>query len=413
MASLHILMKRAYVEFLTENGDEQRAKPLEEWRTKMSNDYPQFFYWWTVLQMEVLVCQFIKSIRRGNFDLYKESLVVMMPWVFALDHVNYSRWLPIHISDMLKLNSLHPGIYQAFQNGHFVVQRSKHRFSSIGLDHNHEQLNKDIKGDSGVKGLFNNPDSLRKWMIAGPEIARLVREFEKDLKEDGFEHLHHEESFSHQKEFLKDVSNLVEHFEKNNNPFKDRSDNLTRLITMDIMPTNSVTTMKKVYSTGQTQYEHFCKERIHGNKPITDRIPKNNFIIFKSLKSKNTKSSTQVKGLRKDCSLFSRLYISSQVREGDLKSFFAHENQPVPPSLSNMGDLRKGKKSDLVDCLEAELTGDTLDSTFTAKVLDGAAIVNIISPRESSTFEEYAEQDFLPYLRYDPTIKSLFYLFWS
>ena len=55
--------------------------------------------------------------------------------------------------------------------------------------------------------------------------------------------------------------------------------------------------------------------------------------------------------LKNDCSLFSRLYIASQTRHGDLDAFFQHENQACPPSLSQMGGLRTGTKSELMPCL--------------------------------------------------------------
>ena len=160
----------------------------------MSANHPQFLYWDSVIEMEVLVCQFVKSVRLGNFDLYIQSLQVMMPWVFALDHGHYARWLPVRIFDMLKLESLQPHVYKEFQDGGFVVQRSSHRFSSMGLDQNHEQLNKEIKGDGGVHGLYNDPDALRKWMVAGPEIARLVSEFEESFRNEPSSYLHHDES---------------------------------------------------------------------------------------------------------------------------------------------------------------------------------------------------------------------------
>ena len=59
--------------------------------------------------------------------------------------------------------------------------------------------------------------------------------------------------------------------------------------------------------------------------------------------------------LKNDCSLFSRLYIACQAREGNLEEFLRHENQPFPPSLSVSGKLRHGKKSELIDFLQTAL----------------------------------------------------------
>ena len=91
------------------------------------------------------------------------------------------------------------------------------------------------------------------------------------------------------------------------------------------------------------------------------------------------------------------LFISCQTHEGDLDKFFAHENQARPPSLSNMGKLRLGTKSDIVSCLEGLVPTSKDDAiavfhpspslgvpTVDAVILNGAVI-------------DYASYIFLPY----------------
>lgn len=51
-------------------------------------------------------------------------------------------------------------------------------FSAISMDQAHEQLNAMVKGDGGAVGLTEHPGALRRWMVSGPEIARMVSEFE-------------------------------------------------------------------------------------------------------------------------------------------------------------------------------------------------------------------------------------------
>ena len=94
------------------------------------------------------------------------------------------------------------------------------------------------------------------------------------------------------------------------------------------------------------------------------------------------------------------LYIASQVRDGDLDAFFEHENQACPPSLSQVGNIRLGKKSDLVGCLKYLIHRRVNASSPAVEVviLDGAAIVNMLAPGTTKTFSEYATQVFLPYV---------------
>ena len=73
------------------------------------------------------------------------------------------------------LREKHPPVFAEFVRGTFVVQKTQHFFSLIALDHNHEQVNEIIKGDRGAVGLTENHTALKRWMVAGPEIARVDR----------------------------------------------------------------------------------------------------------------------------------------------------------------------------------------------------------------------------------------------
>ena len=46
------------------------------------------------------------------------------------------------------------------------------------IDQCHEQNTETAKGTGGAVGLTENPSTFRKWMIAGPEQARFLKEFE-------------------------------------------------------------------------------------------------------------------------------------------------------------------------------------------------------------------------------------------
>ena len=68
-----------------------------------------------------------------------------------------------------------------------------------------------------------------------------------------------------------------------------------------------------------------------------------------------------------------------------------------------MGKINVGTKSDLVDCLESLVTAREDTSTAPSVevlVLDEAAVVNMLQPRNASTFSQYASIVFLPYIKY-------------
>jgi len=49
------------------------------------------------------------------------------------------------------------------------------------IDQAHEQNNELVKGSRGDVGLTENPSAFRKWVVAGPEQARLLKEFENEF----------------------------------------------------------------------------------------------------------------------------------------------------------------------------------------------------------------------------------------
>ena len=89
---------------------------------------------------------YVRAIRKANFLLYIEALSKIVPWYFSLDHMHYSRWVPILLRDMMSLKQLHPDVYTEFLKGKFVVKKSKRAFTAIAIDQAHEHINASVEG---------------------------------------------------------------------------------------------------------------------------------------------------------------------------------------------------------------------------------------------------------------------------
>ena len=65
-------------------------------------------------------------------------------------------------------------------------------------------------------------------MVAGPEIARVIEDFENAQQHRGrrVESRHHDQTPSVQKEFEKDVTSLINVIEELGNPFEEESNDL-------------------------------------------------------------------------------------------------------------------------------------------------------------------------------------------
>ena len=81
-----------------------------------------------------------------------------------------------------------------------------------------------------------------------------------------------------------------------------------------------------------------------------------------------------------------------------MANFFKQENHPYPPSLSDTGKIRLGKKSDLLSVLPAEAEKEA-PVAFDVKILDGAAIVHLLTTNGVNTFDDYANDVFIPYIK--------------
>ena len=92
--------------------------------------------------------------------LYKEAIRNLLPWFFALDKVNYARWLTVYLHDMIRLDQTCPSVKQKFEEGSFVVRKTQRKFSALAIDHAHEQNNKCVKRDEGAIGLTENSSEL-------------------------------------------------------------------------------------------------------------------------------------------------------------------------------------------------------------------------------------------------------------
>lgn len=325
---------------------------------------------------------------------------------FALDHFHYARWISVHIRDLVSLPQWHPLIYTEFLKGHFTVKKTNHSFSRLAIDQAHEQNNAVVKDDGGAVGLTESPAALQRWMVCGPEMARLLNEFEMSLDnaQSTPDIRHHEQRPGVQKSFVHDVKLLKSTFDEYGNPFLETSGDQLVLDTRDIENKPVVDTLYKIEEVGFKQYNTFVTERlIDRTKPLDDTIKKNMLCLFGSPRvRKKSKAQELMSAVKSDRNLFSRLSVACQVRDGNLQEFFSHENQTCPPSLSDRGKLRLGTKSDIVRCLEEAVPEDEEDEPSPVGdvvILDGPAIVNMLKPGSAHTFKEYAQDVFLPYVK--------------
>ena len=133
-------------------------------------------------------------------------------------------------------------------------------FLAMHIDQTHKQNNAIVKGSGGAVGLTQNPSAFRKWLLAGPEQAQLIQEFEEQfvIEKEG-EFFHRNEGLSTQKNFKLHVLSLVEAIKDMGNPFLDQSEEPLTLDTGNFLDESVVETVRTIEELGKEQFKSYYK----------------------------------------------------------------------------------------------------------------------------------------------------------
>ena len=356
---------------------------FDMWYRQTCVEVPQFKYWFTIIDLELLLCRFVRSLREGDFALYVQVCDELCSWFHVMDHTNYARWLPVHVRDMVQLSEKHPTIHDVFLKGNFVVQKSPHKFSLIAKDHAHEQSNKILQSHRGVVGLYENPEALALFMLAGPDCTKIVQQFEGMFSTTSSSISHHEEAHGLQMKFYKDVMSFVGTVKQMGSPFLATDTELVALDTQDVMEPEVAAPLSLMPAIGETWHAEYTTQRLQNPLiPVSDTIPHQNIFTFAN--RPDLKKKTLVSG--------GKIWHSSH-------NSFCRSNQREPPSLTGHGTPRTGVKSHVIDCISAPI-GHTIPSNqVTVVLLDMAAVVHMILPTNAQTFSEYVTKHIIPYMK--------------
>ena len=100
------------------------------------------------------------------------------------------------------------------------------------------------------------------FMLAGPDCARMVEEFEATHDPPPSSTCHHEEGRSLQATFQKDISSIVKVVGQLVNPFVETSLELVALDTQNVMEESVVASLSEIREVGQTLQAAYVQERL-------------------------------------------------------------------------------------------------------------------------------------------------------
>ena len=75
---------------------------------------PTAVFWFSFIEMINILFAFLRSVKLGIWDLHMKATHKMLPWFFAYDRPNYSRFLTLYWADMMQLPETHEEIHKQF-----------------------------------------------------------------------------------------------------------------------------------------------------------------------------------------------------------------------------------------------------------------------------------------------------------
>ena len=269
---------RASVEELRQETAELRSL-FQDFTAESKVKSKMFAFWEEYGRMVKLLLQFVKAERAGNWELDLLSVSAMVPYFLAMDRPNYSRWLPVYITDMRQLVTKHPEVHQEFVNGNHAVSRSGKPSAQVWTDMALEQsINTDSTSRGGIIGISQNPGALDRWFLTSHERASVITAL-KDMftQERGRVDVHKEAAAKREARDEADVQRLISCFKSDlmSNPFTQETESLINFATAVVLPVVIADGLVSSTKKGREQMNTFAEKRLNTNQiSFWDPIPK-------------------------------------------------------------------------------------------------------------------------------------------
>ena len=124
----------------------------------------------------LLMVQFIRADREGEWALHLHAYKEMIPYFFAANHTNYARYGLYYQRCMEKLP---PDILKHFLKGEHVMRHQDGIWNGIWVDMLIETtFMRYGKGPGGLIGVTLNPETVKKWALSLHTCNNVLRDLD-------------------------------------------------------------------------------------------------------------------------------------------------------------------------------------------------------------------------------------------
>ena len=129
-----------------------------------------------IKQLETILL-FIRATRDRDINLHLIATESLIKYLFAHDHLNYARLLPLCLATMQDIKANHPNLWNEFEMGNFCITKSNVNFTSIVPDHAIEHENRKMKVTGGIIDITQNEKALPRFFLAAPHLSAIANDF--------------------------------------------------------------------------------------------------------------------------------------------------------------------------------------------------------------------------------------------
>uniref|UniRef100_UPI00358FFA87 uncharacterized protein n=1 Tax=Myxine glutinosa TaxID=7769 RepID=UPI00358FFA87 len=322
------------------------------------NKKQTFGLWSSYIEIVEVILLFLRGTREANWELHLASVRRMLPWVFAYDHLNYSRYLPVYWLEMSDLATTHPTIHQQCLEGDFAVQRSNNAFAKLAYDQTIEQTaNRDSKTKGGMTGFTTSKRTVNRCIWSHHARGLIARECEAMAGKEEQSTTRSDLLQSRMKWDKADVKKIVDTTNSMVNPFDYEQDELIHITSGAVATQDVQNDMQTAYERGETEFTKLSRERLQtGEVDLFVSMKQMKLKTFTSM-SKSVKRRVHGKdvSLKADRNLLARLVVIGRYRNINLQELLTYSLGPLPLPLANsQGSLVKTNKANLLHALESQ-----------------------------------------------------------
>ena len=316
------------------------VKAYDNFIQDRSNDVT-FAFWTSYLEMVEDVLLFIRATRDGNWSLHLAAVRALLPWMFAYNRTNYSRYLSVYWFEMNNLATTNPFVHQELMKGDFAVQRQDvHGFSRVACDMTIEQTaNRDSKTRGGMKGFTTSKGASNRWIVAHHERAAITRQCEEMAGKGQKVAIRKDLTNSRMTKDKIDVQNIISTISNMINPFDNDPEvsagDLVHLSSGVIASPEVCSDLITAHKKGDDAFIAFSRERLQGEVDLNETLKKQKLKTFSDAsKPKTVVLKGKTVNIKSDRELLARLVVIGRVRNIDHRHMLSYCLGQFPLSLA-------------------------------------------------------------------------------